>query len=73
MLQRPAENRDAFRAIFPGIADEDIPDAHERLRRLVRLAIEIFLAAPEPVLTASQERSSVEGGAVDPSTFTNTG
>lgn len=71
MFQAPDDTIDAFRTLYPEISAAEITAAYERFRRYVRLGSEI--AGTKPILTSDAGRGSVEGGAVDPSTFTNTG
>jgi hypothetical protein len=68
------DNMKAFRAMYPEMADAEIPAADECFRRYVRLAIQIAEATAGPQLTDAIDGGTVSAGQVDPTrTFTNTG
>jgi hypothetical protein len=69
-------SREALRALFPRLDDQELSAARERLERYVRLAIDVSCnenAAFGAPLTHPPTGVSVIAGQVEPRTFKNTG
>lgn len=74
MLQSSEDNLEAFAALFPDIAGEELPAAFDRFVWYVQLATAICQAKPAAELTKGITGVTVSEGTVDPQrTFTNTG
>jgi hypothetical protein len=62
--------REKMRALFPHIKDEELDAAHERLKRLAAIAIDMARNQERRPLTEDLTEGNLKTGPVDPSIST---
>ena len=69
-LEMIQTTREKMRALFPHIKDEELDAAHERLKRLVAIAVDMARNEERRALTEDLTQRNLNSGPVDPSTST---